>query len=345
LRGSFHGVKPALKMIERSMKEMKESDLWQVVARHLRKRYRWSTDWWAGSGKPFGNFSAGMGYGQPDVVGVSEQLAKPEIHFVEGKILRPSRQKFNETIGQLKDWRDYANYLWAAFARADWQLATAAQREDWESALRVEGIGLVLVKDSKATISIDSRSNSQVDPEKQRLVLERLGSKAAELPVPIFSLDRHNALAATGAIAWCYDIFVTEAREVASASKKGAPPEDYDPKRPLFCWDGWYDANENRAITADPLGSIAGNGVPGILIWRRYRTWDSLLRIRDGLPGALLYILQDGDNFTVTPYSDVDRRHLKEVRFKELWLFWQVTIEGRTRQGIKRSIQDIWKNI
>jgi hypothetical protein len=159
---------------------MRERDLWQVVARHLRKRYGWPKDWWAGSGKPFGNLRAGMGQGQPDVVGVSEKQATPEIHFVEGKILRPSRHKFNETISQLRDWGAYANYLWAAFARADWELVSRAQREEWETNLRYEGIGLILVKDGRATIPLKSRSNSQVEAENQRLVLERIGSKRAK---------------------------------------------------------------------------------------------------------------------------------------------------------------------
>lgn len=324
---------------------MRERDLWQVVAQRLSRRFGWTKTWWAASGKPLGRLQAGLGRGQPDVVGVANRNDEPDVHIVEGKILRPSRHKFNETISQLKDWKDYANFLWAAFARSDWRQLPKSQQEQWERHLRNDGIGLVLVNGKSAEIRLEATRNSDTDSEKHQKVIAWAGLNPEEKPVPRFSLGSVQALAASAATAWCYDIFLTEARAVARADRNKPPHPDYDSKFSWFCWDGWYDGQRLRALTADPLGSMAGNGIPGILVWRRIKTWAGVPD-RIPLPGAFFYALGKEESFQVVPFEDLDKNQLEKAGFnKELWIFWQVPIEGRKRSGIRASIQEIWDRI
>lgn len=191
---------------------MTEKELWPVVEKTLKTKYGCSTSWCASSGRPLGRLRAGMGSGQPDVIGVSTGNDNAGIHIVEGKLLHAARNKFNETISQLNDWRGHGDYLWAAFAQSDWEQVKSHQQQAWENDLRKGGIGLVLVDGVKSEVFREADKNPHIDTECQNIIRKCLGLKLKEEPIPYFSMGRDTALSATGALAWCYEIFMTEAK-------------------------------------------------------------------------------------------------------------------------------------
>src|SRR5438876_817520 len=123
---------------------MKEKDMWPLIARCLKKKFKWGPDWWAQCGKHLGHWPAGMGAGQPDVVGVANFDTDPEVHIVEGKLLR-SRENFDQTMAQLRNWRPYGNRLWVAFNLTGWTNWNKQQRDSCKRQIEAEGFGLVLV--------------------------------------------------------------------------------------------------------------------------------------------------------------------------------------------------------
>src|SRR6266571_6097857 len=123
---------------------MRESDLYEPVARFLEKRYGCDRKrtWIAGCGTDLA-FPAGFGKRKPDVVACRTGPPKQEVHLVEGKLLNVRTHGFEETLNQLDSFRPYADYLWAVFPSGRWSSA-GTNHDRWISQLRQRGYGLIL---------------------------------------------------------------------------------------------------------------------------------------------------------------------------------------------------------
>lgn len=326
------------------VKVMKEKDMWPLIELCLSKKFKWGYKWQAQCGKPFGRWPAGLGAGQPDVVGVSNIDANPEIHFVEAKLLHPSREKFSQTMAQLRNWRPYADQLWVAFTRDDWKNLEKQQMDECNGEIEGEGFGLLLVSQNYAAIIIEPKKNPRVEQLKQQELLRYL--KIADTTVPIFALSYEQSVAAAKAAAWCCSVFHKEARLVAHPDKKKKSfYAEYDKEHPEFGWDGWYDSKETRAITGDPFGMICGDGRPAILVWKKIKDFAELSKTI-AIHGAFIYAEDRPEHFKTIPLKDFVPAKWEDEGFDQsVWLIWQIPIENRTRKGLRASIAEIWENI
>ena len=122
----------------------------------------------------------------------------------------------------------------------------------------------------------------------------------------------------------------------------------YDLTVPRFYWDAWFDTKEEdrRAIGADPFGSMAGNGIPGLLVWKKIKNW-TILPAKVQPPGAFLSAWDRDSNSRVVPLVDAEHVRIQWQKdgFKNLWLIWQVPIEGRRREGIRKQLEEIWNQV
>jgi hypothetical protein len=263
--------------------------------------------------------------------------------MVEAKIIGNSRHKVRETISQLDNWDSYANFLWAGFARSEWRALDQRERTRYEDDLKRQGMGLMLVEKETVEVIVDPKTNSGVVQTNQLSLLESIGLEIPSEVIPHFDLSRKTALVADSAICWCYDIFQNEARDIAGQGKKRTPPPEYDLQDHQFVWDGWYSGS--CAITADPFGSLVGNGITAILVWKAFNRLDEPFECIDSLlPGAFLWVLNDVGEAKVQPFLDVDRDALKQSGFThDPWLLWQVGLSGRTREGVVLEIRKVWK--
>ncbi len=325
---------------------MRESELYRPVAKYFKSQHGClhKATWIAGSGKDLA-FPAGFGKRKPDVVACKAHPIKPEIHLAEGKLLNLPTHGFEETINQLESFRPYADYLWAVFPAEQWTSAVN-NHERWLSQLRQRGYGMLLVNGSRVKKELEALSNSNVDKECKKSILEEMLGDSDE-PLVLSTLSTNTAKSAMRAAARVAEIMSGTIRDILGKNCKEstctAPcyPNSAAPFFTLGCIDF-----SKGYIQGDPFSTYLNDGRALIWVWRSYGNLcenEKIIRTAVAKPHPIdTYFHADNDNWQwiCRPLSELSLESIKASGYlAEFSLGRAIPISDRTLKGIAADLR------
>jgi hypothetical protein len=322
-----------------------EGELYQPIAQFLSKQRGCDPDhlWWAGCGRDLA-FPAGFGKRKPDVVAISRQERREEVHLVEAKLLKLRTTAFDDTVSQLDSLCLYADCLWAAFPKADWEKEHDNQQV-WIGKLRKRGFGLLLVSESVEQ-EVQPAKNQEVDRSRKRQLLDALLGEE-EQPVPLPSLGPEAAKAAGKAAARIAEVMDGPVREVLggrAGNHKLLMSEVYSSTTALFTLGSATQGNV--FLQGDPFGWHLQDGRPVVWVWRYSTslTSNSAPRAKiesDLLIGSYLYAATpSGDEWICRPIRDCDLASIRARGYTDdACVGRPLAISDRKMAGIKKDLK------
>ena len=121
---------------------------------------------------------------RPDVYGIKNRRAgKYEIYMVEAKL---SPTNFSKAMEQLRELRGYANYLYSAFLKQEWENSSDYDKGYIKREFKKSGFGVLLVDPSKNKVEsfLKPKTNGYVREHKKTKIKEAFAPPFPDISTP-----------------------------------------------------------------------------------------------------------------------------------------------------------------